>query len=330
MIHDLPGDFWLTLTLQSIGDWLNPIMKFFTWLGYPQAYMIIIAVIYWSFDRKLGLRLAIFLPVTASLNSILKQAFHAPRPYWLDPDIKAIQASNGFGMPSGHAQASTVWLYAANILKSRWIWFVALFVAFMVGLSRIFLGVHFSSQVLSGWLFGIVVLILFAYFEKKILTFFLKRKFFIQLTWIGAITIFMLALGGVFVYLLKNWEMPMEWISNAADDLAGMNESILSSVGMAAVAGNAGGFLGVALGALLSHRKGGFDTRGSIWKRLLRSVAGIISLLALYGMIMWIAPDETRDVAFSIWRFFGFFLISFFTIFLLPLLFRKTSGNSFD
>ncbi len=110
-----PGDFWLTQSLQSIGMWFTPIMKFFTWLGYPQAYMIIIAIIYWSFDRKLGLRLAIFLPFVASLNSILKQAIHAPRPYWLDPDIRAIQVSNGFGMPSGHAQASTVWFYAITI-----------------------------------------------------------------------------------------------------------------------------------------------------------------------------------------------------------------------
>jgi len=118
--------------MQSMGAWLAPIMKFFTWLGYPQAYMIFIAVIYWSFDRKLGLRLAIFLPVVASLNSILKQAFHAPRPYWVDPQIKAILVSNGFGMPSGHAQASTVWLYAAACLKRRWFWFLAIAVALLL------------------------------------------------------------------------------------------------------------------------------------------------------------------------------------------------------
>lgn len=328
MFQSLPGDFWLTLTLQSAGDWLTPVMRFFTWLGYPQAYMIIIAIIYWSFDRKLGLRLAVFLPLTASLNSILKQAFHAPRPYWMDPDIKAIQVSGGFGMPSGHAQASIVWLYAANILKNKWIWFVAIIVAFLVGLSRVYLGVHFSSQVLSGWLIGIGVLILFSYFEKKIITWFLHRKFFIQLLWIGGITIFMLILGGVFVYLLKDWVMPVEWISNAADDLAGRNESIRSPVGMDAVAGNAGGFLGVALGGLLSYRKGGFEIRGPVWKRLLRSVAGLLSLLGLYGMLIWIAPDETRDMVYATWRFFGFFLIAFFTIFLLPLLFRRTAGNS--
>ena len=323
MIHDLPGDFWLILTLQSIGDWLAPIMKFFTWLGYPQAYMIIIAIIYWSFDRKLGIRLAIFLPLTASLNSILKQALHAPRPFWLDPGINAVRVSNGFGMPSGHAQGSIVWLYAAACLKKRWIWLAAIAVAFMVGLSRVYLGVHFPSQVLAGWLIGVLVLLAFVYFEEKILFWFLNRRFVIQVTWIGLITILILLLGAFFVYLLRDWEMPPEWISNAADDLAGRDETILSSRGLGAVAGNAGGFLGVALGALLSHRKGGFDVGGAAWKRLLRIVAGLLGFMGLYVLIMRIAPDETRDLLYSCWRFCGFFVLSFCAIFLFPLLFRR-------
>jgi len=323
MIQDLPGDFWLTLSMQSIGDWFTPLMNFFTWLGYPQAYMIIIAVIYWSLNRRLGLRLAIFLPVTASLNSILKQAFHAPRPYWVDPDIRAIRVSNGFGMPSGHAQGSTVWLYAAKILRNKWIWFAAILVAFLVGLSRVYLGVHFSSQVLAGWLIGIVVLILFIRLEKKILTWFLNRKFFAQLLWIGGITALILILGGIFVYLLNDWEMPADWISNAADDLAGRNESILSSVGMDSVAGNAGGFLGVALGALLWHRKGGFDTGGPAWKRILRVLAGLLVFTALYALVTWVEPDETRDGIYSTWSFLGFFVLSFTAIYLMPVIFYR-------
>jgi membrane-associated phospholipid phosphatase len=323
MIPDLPGDIWLILTMQEIGDLFTPIMSFFTWLGYPQAYMIIIAIIYWSLDRKLGMRLAIFLPLTASLNSILKQALHSPRPYWLDPEIRAIRVSNGFGMPSGHAQGSTVWLYAAACLKRRWLWFAAIAVAFLVGLSRVYLGVHFPSQVLSGWLIGLFVLILFIKYERKILLWFMGRRFLAQLLWIAAITIVILILGAVFVYLLKDWEMPLEWISNAADDLAGRDETILSSVGMESVAGNAGGFLGVALGALLMHRKGGFDTGGLAWKRLLRSVAGLLIFVALYALIMWTEPDEARQLLYSLWRFGGFFMLSFFAIFLFPLIFRR-------
>jgi membrane-associated phospholipid phosphatase len=323
MSYALPGDFWLTLFLQGIGDCLSPIMKFFTWLGYPQAYMILIAIIYWSFDRKLGLRLAIFLPVVASINSILKQAFHAPRPYWLDPNIKAIQVSNGFGMPSGHAQASTVWLYAASSLKRRWFWAIAIFVVLMIGLSRIYLGVHFSSQVLIGWVIGILVLVSFFRYESKVLTWFLGQKFNSQLILISGISILLLILGGVFVFILQEWEMPSEWITFASDDLAGSSETILSSIGMASVAGNAGGFLGVALGALLSHRNGGFDAHGTAWKRLLRSVAGLIFFLGLYAIVMWISPDQSKEVLHAIWRFSGFFIISFSSIFLVPLFFIR-------
>ena len=323
MSYTLPGDFWFTHFMQSIGDWLTPIMKFFTWLGYPQAYMILIAIIYWSFDRKLGLRLAIFLPLIASINGLLKQAFHAPRPYWLDPNIKAIQVSNGFGMPSGHAQASTVWLYAGSCLKRRWLWAVAIFVVLMIGLSRIYLGVHFSSQVLLGWAIGILVLILFVRYESKVLRWFLDQKFTNQLILISGISILILIIACVFVFILKDWEMPSEWIRNAAYDLAGKNESILSSIGMASVAGNAGGFFGVALGALLSYRQGGFDAGGTLWKRLLRCLVGLMILLALYGIFMLTSPDQKKEVLYSVWRFGGFFVISFSTLFLVPRFFIR-------
>lgn len=323
MSYILPGDFWLTLFLQGMGDWLTPIMKFFTWLGYPQAYMILIAIIYWSFDRKLGLRLAIFLTVVAGINSILKQALHAPRPYWLDPDIKAIHVSNGFGMPSGHAQASTVWLYASSCLKRGWLLAIAITVVFMIGMSRVYLGVHFTSQVLAGWAIGILVLIIISRFESKIVTWFLSQKFINQLILIFGTSALYLIIGGVFVFILREWEVPADWIRNSVDDLAGKNETILSSIGMASVAGNTGGFMGVALGALLSHRKGGFDTRATGWKRLLRCIAGLIIFLALYGITMLTTPDQTKEALFSIWRFSGFFAISFSTIFLIPRFFIR-------
>lgn len=318
-----PGDFWLTQSLQSIGMWFTPIMKFFTWLGYPQAYMIIIAIIYWSFDRKLGLRLAIFLPLVASLNSILKQAIHAPRPYWLDPGIKAIQVSNGFGMPSGHAQASTVWLYAATFVKRAWFWVLTITIVFLIGLSRVYLGVHFSSQVLIGWLIGIVVVLIFIRFEKKVLTWFLNQKFSSQFFLISLISALILISGAVIVCIYKHWEMPIQWISNSSAYFTGGNETILFSIGIEAVAGNAGAFMGTAMGAILSHRQGGFDAGGKVWKRGLRSVLGLIIFSALYGILILTAPDQTKDLLYAAWKFSGFFVISFSAIFLVPLLFMR-------
>ncbi len=324
MTYVFPGDIWLTLSIQSIGAWFTPFMKFFTLLGYPQAYMILVAIIYWSVDRKLGLRLAIFLPVVASVNSILKQAFHAPRPYWLDPGIKAIHVSNGFGMPSGHAQASTVWFYAGAFLKKAWFWLLAIGIVFLIGMSRVYLGVHFPSQVLIGWMTGIVVLIIFFRFEKKVLTWFLNQKFSVQLLWIAGTTALILTIGGIFVAIHQHWMMPAHWIKNSSSYFTGSNETILLSSGMDAIAGNAGAFLGTALGAILSHRQGGFDVGGTLWKRVLRSIIGLIIFFALYGILILSAPDQTKEVLYAVWKFSGFFLISFSAIYLVPLLFIRT------
>ena len=293
-------------------------MKFFTWLGYPQAYMIIVAVIYWSVDRKLGLRLAIFLPLVASLNSILKQAFHAPRPYWLDPGIKAIHVSNGFGMPSGHAQASTVWIYAGAYLRRKWFWAVLITVVFMIGLSRIYLGVHFPSQVFFGWLIGVLMVILFIRAETEVLAWFLNRRFGSQLLLIGGISSLILLIGGAFVIIFRNWQMPAFWIRNSSLYFSSGNETIGLSFGMDAISGNAGAFLGTALGAILSHRKGGFDTGGKLWKRVLRSLTGLIICSALYGILVITTPEQTKLVLYSTWRFIGFLVMSFSAIFLVP------------
>ena len=71
------------------------------------------------------------------------------------------------------------------------------------------------------------------------------------------------------------------------------------------------------------HRNGGFEVSGLWWKRLMRSVAGLIIFFTLYGIFMWTAPDQTKVALYSIWRFSGFFVISFSVIFLVPLLFRR-------
>jgi hypothetical protein len=133
----------------------------------------------------------------------------------------------------------------------------------------------------------------------------------------------MLLLGIFIRFLLRDWEMPLEWIRHAADDLAGRELSIRTSIGLSAVAGNAGGFLGVSLGALLSHRQGGFNPGGPGWKRVLRSLAGLVLLAILYGAFDWVSPDPARDLLSSLWRFSGFFLISLSAIFLLPHLFKR-------
>ncbi len=92
-----------------------------------------------------------------------------PRPYWLTDKIKAGAFHDSFGLPSGHSQNSAaVWGWTAkenNKTVATWILSVMIL---LIGLSRIFLGVHFISDVLLGWTIGAVLVLIFARYSKQI------------------------------------------------------------------------------------------------------------------------------------------------------------------
>ena len=171
-----------------------------------------------------------------------------------------------------------------------------------------------------GWLTGIMVGWIFIRFESGILSWLSGIKFKYQLFMVTGIAAAGLLLGGLFVLLLRDWEMPAQWIMNSLDDLAGRDESILTSIGMGGLAGNTGSFLGVALGALFLQRNGVYEVNQVWWKRILGSITGLIVFLALYALFMATAPDQDNSAIYSIWRFTGFFVISFSGIYLVPLL----------
>jgi membrane-associated phospholipid phosphatase len=315
-------DIWLICLLQNSGDWLTPVMEIFTALGYPQAYMVIIAVVYWSIDPKMGLRMAIFLSLVSSLNSILKLAIHAPRPYWVSAKIKAINASMGFGMPSGHAQASTVWLLAGSYLHKTWIWIAAILIVLLIGISRAYLGVHFPTQVTIGWGIGIAIMICFLRFEKGMTAWLGGLKIYRLLLFIVGITFIILLAGALGLLFTENWEMPMDWIMNTSPHNT-MDKYLLRSYSMASVAGNAGSFLGVAMGATLIGRAGGFQVSGKWWVHMLRIVLGLAIMALAYTGLQSIAPGESDLLMYSTWRFLGFWFISFLALYLSPLLFVR-------
>ncbi len=113
----------------------------------------------------------------------------------------------------------------------------------------------------------------------------------------------------------------MEWIRNVSLYTGGKAEAFASPVGMSSIAGNAGGFLGVATGAILMVRKGGFKARGAWWKRLLRCVLGLVCMAILYAALLAISPIEENHSLYPVWRFLGFYILSFSALYLLPLFF---------
>src|SRR4030065_955480 len=173
----------IIIWFQNLGTWLTPIMKLFTFLGNQEFYLLSAPAILWCIDSTLGLRLSLFLMVNGMLNAALKVAFHGPRPYWYTNNIKVISnIEESFGVPSGHAQNSVVvWGTLADRIRQRWVWVIAIMVMFLIGVSRIYLAVHFPHDVILGWVFGALTLWVMLKLERPVITWISKFGVGIQL-----------------------------------------------------------------------------------------------------------------------------------------------------
>jgi membrane-associated phospholipid phosphatase len=129
--------------------------------------------------RRSAIETFIVFGVSGIVVTGLKHLIEAPRPYWIDPSIFGYAIETGYGMPSGHALVSMVvlgWLWLRHP-RSFSLTLGASTILILIGLSRIFLGVHYPSQVIAGWVGGVILLALFSWIDT---TYFRKRDRFVR------------------------------------------------------------------------------------------------------------------------------------------------------
>jgi membrane-associated phospholipid phosphatase len=270
----------VVLFLQGLGDWLLPPMIIFTLLGHEVFYLLGLLVIYWSINSRAGVRIALVIMISGSINYLFKIALASPRPYWYDPRVRALAVETTFGVPSGHAQtAIPLWGTMAYSVKKPWAWAGVAVLVLFIGLSRLYLGVHFPHDVLAGWLFGLIILFGYLRFEAKGKAWLdkIEPKYRILLAFIFSLT---MILAAFLVRLsLGPWTVPELWAVTAAQ--AAPDAGPLEPLGFSNVISGAGAFFGLAVGAIHVMIKGGFSAQGVWWKRALRFPIGLIGILLL-------------------------------------------------
>jgi len=134
-----------------------------------EAFVIaIVPAIYWCVHRKKGAELGLLVLGSAFLNLWIKQLLAWPRPYEIIPSLGLAKEST-YGMPSGHSQLSVVfWAYAVQFLPKKWRVPVLIGVPLLIGFSRVYLGVHFPSDVLGGYLIGAAFFVSFKLFGRGV------------------------------------------------------------------------------------------------------------------------------------------------------------------
>lgn len=139
---------------------LDRFFTHFTALGNAGAMWIVIAValLFTKRYRMLGVQMALALIIGALIGNVfLKNLVARPRPCWIDNSvILLIENPTDFSFPSGHTLASFSSATVLFLNEKKW-GVLALVTAGLMGFSRLYLFVHYPSDVLVGALLGIAI-----------------------------------------------------------------------------------------------------------------------------------------------------------------------------
>ena len=178
--------------------------------------------LYWCIDLALGLRIGIILLLSNGLTMIEKLAFQTPRPYWIDLRVHAYASEPTFSLPSGHAQnaVSVLGLIAATV-RNKAVTIGCIALILLIGISRIYLGVHFAGDVILGWLMGLILLFVFLALEPGV-TRWIQRLSLSSLLLVCVGSSMLLLFAPVLVNAaLGSWQIPQDWADRALEAVPG-------------------------------------------------------------------------------------------------------------
>ncbi len=161
----LPFDHDLIHDLSELRtDFLTSIFRFFSEAGNTEGYLLIIALLFTVFDKRLGVYTSLVALSTFVINHLLKISLKNPRPFvvsneylqeWGVSSQRATDLINEYSTPSGHAMtAAAVFTFLLLRIKSGYLRCLFLLMIFGIGVARPYLGVHFVEDILLGWFLG--------------------------------------------------------------------------------------------------------------------------------------------------------------------------------
>lgn len=148
---------------------LNPIMVFFTTIGDYGIGFLVIAFVFLFFKklRKVGFLIYLSQLLNIIVVSILKDIIQRPRPFLSMPELHPIiSLPSSYSFPSGHASASFAFAVIIAYYLKKWM-VPAYLLAITIAFSRVYVGVHYPSDIIVGALFGIAsAIIIILIYEK--------------------------------------------------------------------------------------------------------------------------------------------------------------------
>lgn len=147
------------------------IFKVITIFGSILFYVLFLFILLFiiKFDVKFWI-LAVGMSLCGILNRVLKEIFKRER-----PNKRRIVTEKGYSLPSGHSMSSMIFyvlLYFVFFQNNMYVLAFFIVLVILIGFSRILLGVHYLSDVLAGFSFGLFYVLMYSEIVKIVISYF--------------------------------------------------------------------------------------------------------------------------------------------------------------
>ncbi len=280
---------------------LDSVMLLITRFGEETAFLAAALIVFWCVDKRKGYYIMTVGFIGTMLNQFLKLIFAVPRPWLRDPDLTIVEAARaaatGYSFPSGHTQSAVGTFGSLGVATERkWLRRVFFAIAFLVPISRMYLGVHTLEDVTAASFLSLMLIFAFKPMCRE------DDLRGMKLT-IGL----MLALAVGLLLFTAYWPFPADM------DLHNVESGGKSAYTML------GCMLGIALVYPLERKFVKFETKAVWWAQILKTVLGLaVVLLVKEGLR---SPLELVLEAYPA-RAVRYFLIVLTAGFLWPMTFR--------
>ena len=251
-------------------------------------YVVVIGIFYWGIDTKKGAKLGSALLFSTCVNVAIKNFFQIPRPYIFDPTVSTNATETSFAFPSGHSQAAATFFPLFAGLQRSWKkWLkvlVGVCIPIIVALSRMYLGVHYPTDVIVGLALGFLLSCGVLLFWDNIAVYVKPVRKSLKILVIALICFCLNAIPRIDT----------------------------SSTAL---------FFGFTVGHIFITEKNSFSAKsGTTLQKVLRIFLGFVIIAAIYLGLKIIFPGNESDL-YQLFRFLRYGIIGFSGTYLVPKLF---------
>ncbi len=250
----------------------NTIFGIITYLGEAIIYIAILVILYYVWDKKKAFRAIVALVSATVVNASTKAAFKLPRP---DDTFGHTIDETSYGLPSGHTQISTTFWGVLGSFVVKWgMLIVSIVLPLLIAFSRIYLVVHWFTDVLMGFGIGLIILAIFLVVLKPIENYFENKSTTAKIVW-SIITGIVFATPIVLLQLFPVLEL----------------EAMFSNLRYIVV------FITVSISYAIEGKVVDFDNKmDKWWKGILRILLAVIVLAGVFLYDMFFDPDPVTNL----------------------------------